>query len=99
MALPLAPILSLAVRYGAVAAVSAVVVRAATQKREHKNAAFEASFDQIDEGLQVYRTESQGETQFHAHHGHYRSIWLGRHGVEFDTRVLGRLRVRKVRKD
>ncbi len=96
MPLPIAPIVGLAVRYGAVAAVSALAVRAATQKQEHKNASFESSFDQIHDGMHVFRTEEKGETQFHAHHGHLRAIWLGNHGVEIDTRVLGRLRVRKV---
>ncbi len=99
MPLPLAPIVGLAVRYGAVAAIGALAVRAATQKQEHKNASFESSFDQIHDGVHVFRTEEKGETQFHAHHGHVRSIYLGRHGVEFDSRVLGRLRVRKVTKD
>ncbi len=99
MPLPIAPVVGLAVRYGAVAAIGALVVRASTNKHDQKNAAFEASFDQIDEGLNVFRTEQSGETQYHAHHGHRRSVWLGRHGIEIDSRVLGRFRVRKVTKD
>ncbi len=98
MPLPLGPALGIAIKYGAVAAVGALAMRASTQKQEHKNAAFEASFDQIDEGLKLYRTESKGETQFHAHHGRARHIWLGKHGLELDSRLLGRLRLRKLRR-
>lgn len=99
MPLPLGPVVGLAVRYGAVAAIGAMVAHKATRKEDQKNAAFEASFDQINDGFNMFRTSDKGETQYHAHHGDWRQVWLGNHGVEIDTRVLGRLRVRKIRRD
>ncbi len=98
MQLALASILGMAVRYGVVASIGALAMQKAKTKHDQKNVAFEASFDQIDDGLQLYRTTDEQETQFHAHHGHRRNYWLGRHGFEFDTRLLGRLRIRKLKR-
>lgn len=99
MPLPLAPIAGIALRYGAVALIGAVVARNHIKKRAEKDAVREASLDGVPDGFDVTRVEGEEDVQIEGSHGHWQRIWLGRRGVEIDSRILGRLRFRKLDRD
>jgi hypothetical protein len=92
MALPLAPIAGLALRYGAVAMATYALTRTIDQGRRDQRA--EDAFDDLQEGLTVRRDGEQanGTGRFR------RVIRLGETGpgVEIDASVLGRVRIRRV---
>ncbi len=96
MPLPLAPIAGVALRYGAVALIGAMVAKRSMKTRDHKDAVREQSFNHIKDGLDLERVESEDEVQLEGTHGHWQRIWLGQRGIEFDSRILARLRIRKL---
>jgi len=89
MALPLAPIAGIAMRYGLVALTTYAVVRATPQMR--RNQMTEDTFDELHEGVSARRDGSQANAAARFK----RTIRLGRTGpgVEVDFAALGRLRI------
>lgn len=92
MALPLAPIAGIALRYGAVALAAYAVTRSIEPGRRDQRG--EDALDSLDEGLTFRREPEQvnGTGRFH------RVIRLGESGpgLEIDATALGRIRFRKV---
>ncbi len=92
MPLPLAPIVGLALRYGAVA----VATYAATRRVERgfHDQRGEDAMDDVNEGLSLRRSHDQlnGTARFK------RSVRFGQGGpeIEVDITTLGRIRFRKV---
>lgn len=91
MALPLAPIAGLVLRYGAVAALA--YAAAARARPQRLNPATEETLDQMPEGATVGHAPGQlnGTVRWR------RNIRLGPQGpgMEIDLTALGRLRIRK----
>lgn len=96
MPLPLAPIAGIALRYGAVALIGAVIAKRSMKTRDHKDVARENAWSNVEDGLNVERVESEDEVQLEGTHGHWQRIWVGSRGIEFDSRILARLRIRKL---
>ena len=96
MPLPLAPIVGISLRYGAVALIGAAIAKRNMKSRAHKDLQRERSFENIKEGVCFERIESADEVQLEGTHGHWQRIWLGKRGIEFDSRILARLRIRKL---
>jgi hypothetical protein len=92
MALPLAPIASLALRYGAVALTAYAVARLA--ERGHRDQRAEDAMDDLPEGVRVRRDAEQlsGAGRF------VRTIRVGPGGpgVEIDATAITRIRFRRV---
>ncbi len=92
MPLPLAPVASIALRYGAVALASYAIARQIGKAPLDQRA--EEAMDDVDEGLALRREREQvnGTGRFR------RVIRLGEDGpgVEVDVTALGRIRFRKV---
>lgn len=92
MALPLAPIAAVALRYGIVAVATYTVTRRI--QRAHYDQRSEDAMDDVNEGLSVRRESDQINGA-----GRYRrTVRLGANGpgVEVDITTLGRVRFRKV---
>ncbi len=92
MALPLAPIAGLALRYGAVAVATYALSRTIDQGRRDQRA--EDAFDDVQEGVTLRRDSEQTNAT-----GRFcRVIRLGETGpgVEIDASVLGRVRIRRI---
>jgi len=92
MPLPLAPIASIALRYGTVAlATYAITRKVAIGRRDQR---VEDALDDLDEGLSVRREPGQtsGTARFH------RVIRMGHNGpgVAIDISALGRFSIRKL---
>lgn len=96
MPLPLAPIAGVALRYGAVALIGAVIAKRSMKTRDHKDVAREQSFNDIQDGIDLERVESEDEVQLEGTHGYWQRVWLGNRGIELDSRILARLRIRKL---
>ncbi len=92
MALPLAPVAALAVRYGTVALAGYAIARTVEKGRRDQRA--EDAMDEVPEGL----TARQEAEQVNATHRFRRVIRLGSDGpgVEIDATTLTRIRFRKV---
>ncbi|MCI2399990.1 hypothetical protein [Aliiroseovarius subalbicans] len=92
MALPLAPIAAVALRYGTVAVATYAVARSVERGRRDQRA--EDALDDTPEGLTA-RRESDA---LNATHRFRRVIRLGANGpgVEIDATTLTRIRFRKV---
>lgn len=92
MPLPLAPVASIALRYGAVALAAYTVSRSVSAGRRDQRA--EDAMDDVEEGLTLRR---DGE-QTNATARFRRVVRLGDNGpgVELDISTLGRIRLRKV---
>lgn len=92
MALPLAPIAGLVLRYGAVAALAYAAASRARPKRLDPTA--EAALDQTPEGAAV----GHAPGQMNATGRWRRNIRLGPDGpgMEIDLSALARLRIRKI---
>jgi len=92
MALPLAPIAGVALRYGAVALATYAATRAIPKLR--RDQAVEDALDEVNEGLETRRDPEQ----VNATARFRRVIRLGRTGpaVEVDAAALSRIRVRRV---
>lgn len=94
MALPLAPIAGIALRYGAVALAAYAATRAMTPGSTDQRA--EDAMDSLPEGLTAHsprdREQMNGTARFR------RVIRLGTNGpgVEIDAVALGRIRFRRV---
>jgi hypothetical protein len=92
MPLPLAPVASIALRYGAVALATYAITRQIGKAPLDQRA--EDAMDDVDEGLALRREREQvnGTGRFR------RVIRLGEDGpgVEVDLTALGRIRFRKV---
>lgn len=92
MPLPLAPIASVAIRYGAVALATYAVTRKVAVGRRDQRA--EDSLDDLEEGLSVHREAGQANTTARFR----RVIRIGDDGpgVEIDITALGRIIIRKI---
>lgn len=92
MPLPLAPIASIALRYGAVAI--ATYAFSKHIDRGHFDQRAEDAMDDVNEGVQVRKSNEQ----INASSRFRRTIRVGSNGpgVEIDVTALGRLRFRKV---
>jgi len=92
MALPLAPIAGVALRYGAVALAAYAVARQTERGRRDQRA--EDAMDEVPEGVTLRRDGAQGNAT-----GRFRRVVrLGASGpgVEIDATALGRIQVRRV---
>ncbi len=92
MPLPLVPIATAAISYGAVALVTYAVTKGIPQSR--RDQASEDTLDQVDEGLS-FRRDAQ---QVNGTGRMRRVVRFGANGpgVEIDVTALSRIRVRKV---
>lgn len=92
MALPLAPIAGVAVRYALVAVAAYVVARRV--EHGHFDQRGEEAMDDVNEGISLRRDAKQinGTGRFK------RRIRLGKNGpgVDVDVTALGRLRIRRI---
>lgn len=94
MALPLAPIAGVALRYGAVALAAYVMTRRIHPGRTDQRA--EDAMDEVPEGVSAHRPRDRD--QFNGTARMRRVVRLGSSGpgVEIDATALGRLRFRRV---
>lgn len=94
MALPLAPIAGVALRYGAVALAAYVMTRQVGRSRTDQRA--EDAMDELPEGLHAHRPHDRDQVNGAARFR--RVIRVGQHGpgVEIDASMLGRIRFRRV---
>jgi len=94
MALPLAPIAAVAVRYGAVALVAYAATRRLSRSQTRQDT--EDALDNVADGLAVNRPKDR--KQFNAEARWRRIVRLGvaGPGIEIDATALGRLKFRKV---
>jgi hypothetical protein len=92
MALPLAPIAGLALRYGAVALTAYAIARVA--ERGHRDQRAEDAMDDLPEGVRVRREPDQfsGAGRF------VRTVRVGHGGpgIEIDATAITRIRFRRV---
>jgi hypothetical protein len=92
MALPLAPIAGVALRYGVVALAAYAVTRAADPARRDQRA--EDAHDDLDNGLGL--RSDRGQANVNGRLRRVIRLGPGGPGVEIDASVLGRLRLRRV---
>ncbi|MDQ7079483.1 MAG: hypothetical protein Q9M41_02315 [Paracoccaceae bacterium] len=98
MPLPIAPLASIALRYGGVALASYAVARKIRQSATHQPT--EDALDRVDDGLAAHRPcdRADGGAQVNAS-GRWRRIFrVGNNGpgIEIDATVIGRVRIRRV---
>ena len=96
MPLPIAPIAGIALRYGAVALAGAYIAKRTMKTKTEKCPHREATMETVKDGFDGHRIDGEDEVQVEGSHGAWKRIWLGNRGLEIDTRVLGRLRIRKL---
>ena len=96
MALPLAPIAGVALRYGAVALVAYVATRRGRVPRGRTDQRAEDAMDELPEGVTAHHAADRDQYNGTAHFR--RTVRVGPHGpgVEIDISALGRLRLRRV---
>ncbi|SMR82248.1 hypothetical protein SAMN04488030_2594 [Aliiroseovarius halocynthiae] len=96
MALPLAPIAVVALRYGAVALTTYAIARSVERGRRDQRV--EDAFDEMPEGLTAHREKAQEHEQVNATARMRRVIRLGENGpgIEVDAVGLTRIRFKKV---
>ncbi len=96
MALPLAPIAALALRYGTVALASYALARSVEPGRRDQR--IEDALDDIPEGVTARRGRGTERDQVNATGRFRRVIRLGKNGpgVALDVTSLARIRLRKV---
>ena len=94
MALPLAPIAGVALRYGVVALTAYVLTRQVGRGRVDQRA--EDALDELPEGVSAHRPHDRDQVNTAARFR--RVIRMGPHGpgVEVDASMFGRLRFRRV---
>lgn len=92
MALPLAPVAGIALRYGAVALLAYAATRAADPARRDQRA--EDAHDDLAEGVGL-RSE-RGQANLNGRLRRTVRLGAGGPGVEIDASLLGRLRLRRV---
>ena len=99
MPLPLAPLLPLALRLGAVAAASLALRRvvAARTRVGRTDQRAEDALDDLGEGLAVHRpADLADQNQTNTAARFRRTIRWGKTGIEFDAALLARLRIRRL---
>ncbi len=100
MPLPLAPLLPIAIRIGAVAA-AGWAVRRSLKKRTYPGRTdqrVEDALDDAGEGLALHQPEDRGDAvtkQTNATARLRRTIRWGKRQIEIDAALLGRLKIRK----
>lgn len=94
MALPLAPIAGIAVRYGTVALLAYAASRRVHRSQTRQET--EDALDRVPEGLGVNRPRDR--KQVNAEGRFHRTIRFGDNGpgIEIDATALGRVKIRKV---
>ncbi|MEM8980273.1 MAG: hypothetical protein AAGD04_12365 [Pseudomonadota bacterium] len=92
MALPLAPIAGLALRYGAVAVASYALTRNVT--KAHYDQRGQDALDDVEEGFAVRRDPGQTDATARM----VRTVRLGKSGpgFEIDASAFGRIKVKRV---
>lgn len=101
MPLPLAPLVPIVLRLGAVAAAGLALrraLRAATHPGSTDQRA-EDALDDLGEGIALHRPAdraSEGASQTNTAAHWRRTIRWGAHGLEIDAALLGRLRIRRL---
>jgi hypothetical protein len=93
MALPIAPLAGLALRYGAVALAGYALSRQVARARVDQRA--EDALDEVPEGIAAHRAHDR--EQFNGSARFRRVIRLGQSGpgIEIDATALGRIRFRR----
>lgn len=96
MALPIAPVAGLALRYGAVALAAYATARRIEHGRRDQRA--EDALDDTPEGLSLRHEVCPPESTTHITGRLHRTIRLGETGpgVEIDISALGRIRLRRL---
>lgn len=96
MALPLAPIAAVALRYGTVAIATYALARSVERSRRDQRV--EDALDEMPEGLTARHARAHETQEVHATGRIRRVIRLGKSGpgVEIDAVSLTRIRLRKV---
>ncbi len=94
MALPLAPIAGVALRYGAVALAAYVVTRGI--HRGHTDQRAEDAMDEIAEGLTAHRPRDREQVNGAARFRRVVRLGTVGPGVEIDITALGRMKFRRV---
>lgn len=94
MALPLAPIAGVALRYGAVALAAYVMTRQVGRSRTDQRA--EDAMDDLPEGLHAHRPRDRDQVNGAARFRRVIRVGLHGPGVEIDASMLGRIRFRRV---
>lgn len=96
MALPLAPIALLALRYGAVAAATYAVVKRA-QNAEMKDLRSEHAHEDAPEGVNLRHHKDDRARQVDAGARYKRTIRFGAKGpgIEIDASALGRIKIKR----
>jgi len=101
MPLPLAPLVPIVLRLGALAAAGMALRRAMASSvaAGHTDQRAEDAMDDLDEGLAVHRPSDRmtdGDSQTNTTARLRRTIRWGKQGVEIDAALLARFRVRRV---
>ncbi|MGY6634342.1 MAG: hypothetical protein ACXIU8_11455 [Alkalilacustris sp.] len=94
MALPLAPIAGVALRYGAVALAAYVLTRQRNPGRTDQRA--EDAFDDLPEGVSAHRPRDRDQINGAARVRRVIRLGHAGPGVEIDLTALGRLRFRRL---
>ncbi|MCA8868644.1 MAG: hypothetical protein KDA67_08345 [Rhodobacteraceae bacterium] len=94
MALPLAPIAVMALRYGSVA----LVAYAATRRIGHSQTrqSTEDALDEVAEGLAAHRPQDRSQINAEARWRRIIRLGTGGPGLEIDAAALGRVKFRKI---
>ena len=99
MPLPLAPLLPIALRLGAMAAAGLTLRRivAARTKRGRTDQRAEDAMDDLGEGIALHRPADRADnTQTNTAARFRRTLRWGSRGVEIDAALLARLRIRRL---
>lgn len=94
MALPLAPIAGVALRYGAVALAAYVLTRQVGRGRVDQRT--EDALDEMPEGITAHRPHDRDQINGAARFRRVVRLGLQGPGVEIDASALGRIRFRRV---
>ena len=94
MALPLAPIAGVALRYGAVALATYVVTRGI--HRGHIDQRAEDAMDEVAEGLSAHRPTDRDQVNGAARFRRVIRVGNSGPGVEIDITALGRMKFRRI---
>lgn len=94
MALPIAPLAGVALRYGAVAVAAYALSRHVMRGRTDQRA--EDAMDDLPEGMTAHRPHDRDQLNGSARFRRIVRIGLTGPGVEIDASALGRIRFRRV---
>lgn len=97
MAVPLAPIAGIALRYGAVALATYAATRAIPKMRRNQHT--EDVMDTVEEGIEMRRDKQDNSTQVNASARLKRTVFVKKSGprLEIDAAALARVRLRWIR--